>query len=100
MSVVTDRAMEQIEVIGRPGGDPVELREKWDPFIHSHHHDILDDFFSSWMAAHPRRTGEAYASQFLDAHFITENHIPRGVGTLDELIAWFEPLFEVERAQA
>jgi len=51
------------------------------------------------MAGHPRRTGEAYASQFWDAQFITENPVPRGVGTLAELIGWFEPLFEVERAR-
>jgi hypothetical protein len=96
---VSDRAMEQTEIIGRPGSDVDELREKWDPFIHSHHYDILDDFFRSWMAGHPRRTGEAYASQFWDAQFITENPVPRGVGTLDELIAWFAPLLDVERAK-
>jgi hypothetical protein len=96
---VSDRAMEQTEIIGRPGGDPDQLREKWDPFIHTHHYDIFDDFFSSWMAGHPRRTGEAYVSQFWHAQFITENPVPRRVGTLDELIAWFEPLFEVERAK-
>jgi hypothetical protein len=51
------------------------------------------------MANHPRRTGEAYASQFWDAQFIMENPVPRGAKTLDELIAWFEPLLEVERPQ-
>lgn len=96
---VSDRAMEQTEIIGRPGSNPDELRRKWDPSIHSHHYDIFDDFFSSWMARYPRRTGEAYASQFWDAQFITENPVPRGVGTLDELIAWFEPLFQVERSK-
>jgi hypothetical protein len=44
---VSDRAMEQTEIIGRPGSDFDQLREKWDPFIYTHHYDILDDFFNS-----------------------------------------------------
>ena len=96
---VDDRAMEQIEIIDRPGCDIEELREKWDAFIHTHHFDVFDDFFSSWMANHPRRTGEAYIAQFVEAQFISENRVPRGVGSLDELVAWFAPLIEVERSR-
>lgn len=61
--------------------------------------DVFDDFFASWMAGHPRRTGEAYWSQFWEAQFITENPVPRGVTTLDDLVAWFEPILAVERAR-
>ena len=74
---VTKRAMEQTEIIGRPGSDEGELRRKWDPFIHTHHYDVFDDFFDSWMAGHPRRTGEAYINQFWEAQFIGENPVPR-----------------------
>lgn len=94
---VSNRAMEQTEIIDRPGCDADELREKWDPFIHTHHFDVFDDFFSSWMAEHPRRTGEAYIAQFWEAQFISENPVPRNPATVDELIGWFEPLLAIER---
>jgi len=94
---VSSRSMEQTEIIDRPGCDADELREKWDPFIHTHHFDVFDDFFSSWMAGHPRRTGEAYISQFWEAQFISANPVPRGVATIEKLLAWFEPLLAIER---
>ena len=96
---VTSRAMEQTEIIGRPGSDEAELRKKWGPFIHTHHYDVFDDFFNSWMAEHPRRTGEAYLSQYWEAQLIAENPVPRDVATLEELVEWFQPLLAVERAR-
>lgn len=94
---VSTRTMEQTEIIDQPGCDAAELREKWDPFIHTHHFDIFDDFYSSWMAEHPRRTGEAYTAQYWEARFISKNPVPRNPATLEELIGWFHPLLAIER---
>jgi hypothetical protein len=96
---VEERQFEQTEVINRPGSDHDALRATWDPFIHTHHYDIFDSFFDSWSANHPRRTGEAYWSQYLEAQFITDNPVPREGSDLAGLVEWFRPLLEVEEAQ-
>jgi hypothetical protein len=49
------------------------------------------------MANHPRRTGEAYLSQYLDAQFIDNNPVPQDIGSLAELVRWFHPLLDAER---
>ena len=67
---VGDRQLEQTEIIDHPGCDEVALRARWQPFIHTHHYDVFDSFYESWIANHPRRTGEAYWAQYLDAQFI------------------------------
>jgi hypothetical protein len=91
-----ERNMEQMEIVNRPGANHAELEQKWDPFIHTHHFEIHDSFFESWMANHPRRTGEAYFNQYWRAQFIDNNPVPRNISDLSELVAWFEPLFAVE----
>lgn len=95
---VEKRQFEQTEIISRPGSDHDALRETWDPFIHTHHYDIFESFFDSWLANHPRRTGEAYWSQYLEAQFISENPVPQGLTELVELVEWFKPLLDVEEA--
>ncbi len=55
-----DRSLEQTEIITRPGSDHEALLEAWEPFIHSHHYEIHESFYDSWLAHHPRRTGGAY----------------------------------------
>ena len=50
----------------------------------------------SWLATHPRRTGEAYYNQYLDAKFIDNHPIPRDL-SFKELKDWFKPLLDVER---
>jgi hypothetical protein len=62
---------------------------------HTHHYEVHTDFYESWIANHPRRTGEAYWSQFLGARFIENNPVPR-TGNFGELWAWFEPLVATE----
>lgn len=83
------RPMEQIEIISID--DPDKLLGDWEPFIHSHHYDVVSDFYRSWIANHPRRTGEAYRNQYEDAKFISDNSIPRGV-SFSELREWMGPL--------
>ena len=94
---ISTRTLEQTEIIDRPGPDADALRERWNPFIHTHHFDVFDDFYSSWMAKHPRRTGEAYIAQYLEAQFISENPVPRDCTSLEELIGWFQPLLAIEQ---
>ncbi|MBX4389541.1 hypothetical protein K4H03_26045, partial [Mycobacterium tuberculosis] len=58
-----NRAMEQAAFITFQSED--EIRAAWSDFIHTHHWEMERDFFASWIARHPRRTGEAYLAQYL-----------------------------------
>lgn len=88
------RTMEQFEIIDIRS--KLALMENWEPFIHTHHYDVHKDFYDSWIAKHPRRTGEAYTNQYFDACFIEDNPIQREA-SLDELRQWLRPLLGVER---
>ncbi len=93
------REMEQTEIINRPGADHDQLLETWAPFIHSHHSDVWDSFYDSSLGNHPRRSGEAYWNQYIEAKWISENPVPREITNLVELVEWHRPLFEVEQAE-
>ena len=93
---VKDRSMEQTEIINRPGAKHEALRETWNKFIHTHHYEIHESYYDSFIANHPRRTGEVYKNQYLEAKFISDNPIPRDITELDQLVAWFRPLLDVE----
>lgn len=91
---IEERELEQTEVIDiKPEAD---LLASWSPFIHTHHYDIRRDYWSSWIHLHPRRTCEAWAAQYLDARFITENPVPN-CSDLRQLHRWFSALVAVER---
>lgn len=90
---VEERMMEETEIIDIRNED--ELQELWDPFIHTHHYRIENNFFNSWIANHPRRSGEAYWNQFIEAKFIANNPVPH-VDGLEELWDWFKKLKDVE----
>jgi len=68
----------------------------WKDFIHTHHYDAIDDFFDSWIALHPRRSGEAYFSQFIEAKFIEPNPVPRDYEDLATTIEWYQHLTRYE----
>lgn len=93
---VEERQFEQTEIINRAGADEDELRATWDPFIHTHHYEIHGSFFDSWLANHPRRSIEAFHRQYIEAQFIENNPIPTGLGSLTDLISWFQPLLDAE----
>lgn len=87
------RQFEQFEFIDvRP---EEEVRKSWSDFIHTHHYEVHADFYESWIPNHPRRTGEAYINQFLEAHFIDENPLPRKA-SFTELRNWLDRLLIVE----
>jgi len=92
---VDSRSMEEFEVIDVRNED--DLRETWSPFIHSHHYRVENIFYNSWVANHPRRTGEAYINQFLNAQFIDNNPLPKSAN-FEDLWAWYDRLQEVEDA--
>jgi hypothetical protein len=94
---VGEREMEQTEIIHRPGANTEELIARWQPFIHTHHYELHDSFYDSWLGTHPRRSGEAHWNQYYAAKFIDANPVPRDITDLDQLVAWFEPLLEAEK---
>ena len=89
-----EKNMEQIEIIDIRESD--DLRESWDPFIHTHHYDVHADFYKSWIARHPRRTGEAYWNQYYEAKFVSANMIPRDLDFPD-IFDWYRLLIEHEQ---
>jgi len=74
-----------------------ELLETWDPFIKSykHHCKIRQEFYCSYIANHPRRTGEAYIDQYLNGTWICDNPVPRELSFTD-LWEWTKPFLEAE----
>lgn len=89
----SSRSMEEVEIIDVRKED--DLIETWSPFIHSHHYRVENNFYDSWIANHPRRTGEAYINQFINAMFIDNNKIPKDANFQD-LWDWYGILQEVE----
>ncbi len=88
-----ERSMEQFEIIDVRPED--ELIESWARFIHTHHYEVHLSAYDSWLFNHPRRTGEAYLNQYLNAMFIEANPLPRD-SSFDELWTWLKPLFDRE----
>jgi len=93
---INDRDMEQTEIINRPGADKERLRDTWDPFIHTHHYDVLESFYDSFIAKHPRRSIEAYWNQYFETKFISNNTVPKSFDSFDELEKWFKPILDAE----
>jgi hypothetical protein len=94
---ISDREMEQTEIVNRPGADRDKLRETWDPFIHTHHYDVLESFYDLFIAKHPRRTLEAYWNQFFEAKFISDNTVPQQFTNFEDMSEWYRPLLQVEK---
>jgi hypothetical protein len=64
-------------------------------FIHTHHYEVYSDYFDSWIANHPRRTGESYFNQYYKAKFIDNNPAPKNV-SMEQLLNWFQRFREAE----
>ncbi len=89
------RSMEQTAFITTQSED--EVSENWTPFIHTHHYEVNDDFYDSWIANHPRRTGEAYLNQYIEAKFISDNPIPSDLD-FPALWEWYRQFKKAEEA--
>ena len=76
--------------------DAAKLRRTWLDFIHHEHYKVHLCFWDSWIAKHPRRTGEDYLRQELEAEFIADNDVPRNLdlaGTKN----WYRGLVDHEQ---
>lgn len=92
------REFEQTALITRPGFDEDDLLEHWGAFVLSHHYEVWGSYVDSWIANHPRRTGEAWLSQYIDANFITSNPAPKSV-ELAEPWQWYQQFEKAESAK-
>lgn len=81
-----ERPFEQIEIVDIRDED--ELRDAWAALIHTHHYDVVRNYFDSWIAHHPARTIDRYVAQFLEAQFIDYEPAPQDVD-LETLQSWF-----------
>ncbi|MDG1041154.1 MAG: hypothetical protein P8P00_09805 [Polaribacter sp.] len=72
---LSNRTMEQIEIINTATKEG--LLNTWKDFIHTHHYDIINDYYKSSINKFPRRTGEAFEAQYLDGKFHEENYPPK-----------------------
>ena len=90
------RELEQIEIIDIKTED--ELRQTWSPFIVSHHYQICDDFYDSWIANHPRRTCDTMWQQLMECRFLDPHHLPI-TDDWNVIREWYQPLIEAERSQ-
>ena len=88
------RLLEQTEVIDIKTEN--QIYEDWKPFIHTHHYEVHSNFYDSWISNHPRRTGEAWFNQYLQAKFIDNNPIPKNLGFPD-LFGWYKQFYNAER---
>ena len=88
--------MDQVEIIDIR--DETELRASWRNLIHFDHYEVHASFYESWIAKHPRRTGEAHRKQYWDAEFLIDNHVPPDLD-LDGLKDWHRRLIEIEAEQ-
>lgn len=87
------RELEQTEIIDvRHEND---LTSTWEPFIHSHHYDIRDSFYDSYIAKHPRRSGEALWAQLMDIQYLDSRDFPRDM-SFEDLYKWLWPRIEAE----
>ena len=88
-----ERELEEFEFIDiAPEG---VVRERWRDFVHSHHYTVYNDFYTSWLARHPRRTCETMWSQLMDARFVADHSIPKDAPWA-ELDSWLGPLLSAE----
>ena len=90
------RQLERTEIITRPDFNEDAIRKRWSSFIHTHHYEVHGSFYDSWTAKHPRRSGEAYRNQDLEAKFIDDNPIPNDITDLEKLVEFFKPLLNIE----
>ncbi len=82
----SSRNFEQIEIIDiKPEG---QLFSTWEDFIYGHRCWIVDSFYKSWVACHPRRTCEAMWRWFMELDYPEENWIPKDL-SLSDLQKWY-----------
>jgi hypothetical protein len=91
------RNLEQFEFIDVTPEDV--LIENWTEFVDpgDHHFEVHNTYFDSWLSKHPRRSGEAYWNQYMEALFLEGNPIPKA-SELEDLWEWYKHLVNAEAA--
>jgi len=87
------RYFEEVEII-----DVVEeekLATTWEPFINSHHYQIRNSFYNSYIGTHPRRSCETLFAMFMDVKFCDDRKFPEKADFLG-LYNWLQPLVSNE----
>ena len=91
-----DNKARRIQLINT--ADPDSLRDQWGAFFYSHYCDVYKDFRQSFLARHPRRSGEAFFDQYLEAIPVEDVPFP-DLGPLADLHEWFRPYLTAEADQ-
>jgi len=73
-----------------------QITETWRDFIHSHHFKVRSSYFDSFLAMTPRRTGEVYEEQFLNANFHENNPVRSDFTDFKSFSNWFSELLVAE----
>lgn len=92
---INDRSLEQFEIIHKPDSEEDGVIKPWADFIHTHHYQLADNYFNSWLAKHPRRTCDAMWSQLMDVVFLDDNLVQQNL-SLSELQDWHKELINNE----
>lgn len=71
--------------------DELYLEEKWKDFTFSHHYKIHKSYFDSSINMFPRRSGEVFQHNILDAEFYEKNE-PSDFETFSDMWEWFNEL--------
>ena len=88
-----DQNFTQFEIIDIKDKD--DLADTWNEFIFSHHYEVHTDFFESTIAKFPRRSGEVFWANFMEAKWWSANKPPR-VKRLSELWDWYSKFLPAE----
>ncbi|MDO8549356.1 MAG: hypothetical protein Q7S39_04270, partial [Ignavibacteria bacterium] len=67
----------------------------WKNFIFSHHYEVHNNFFDSTMGMFPRRTGEVFWANYMEAKWTSKNTAPHA-SSLDELWDWYSKFLKYE----
>jgi len=85
--------LEELEIINILPED--ELIAAWKPLIRSGCCRTAANFYDSWIANHPRRTGEAFMNQSADGSYIANNPLPKHAD-FQKLWGWFSDFALIE----
>lgn len=88
-----DQQFTQFEIIDIQSES--NLKNSWKNFIFSHHYEVTQNFFNSSIVRFPRRTGEVFEANYLEAKFYEENYPPK-FKTLQDMWNWYLPFIESE----
>lgn len=91
---LADRNFEEFEFIDL--ADAETLRSRWKGFVFESHFRTSDKFEDSWLARHPRRSGEAMWAQLIDARWVHDAEGYADVRDFDSLDEWLAPLLQAE----